>query len=226
MTRIHHAALRMSLTALLWGFFAYGSSALAQPVVTVNETGIVSVLGNPLAAPLPKACWPKALLKGRDTAFAYLPCSSLDILEPHFRKQVECTLARLKKGGWQPKVFETYRSDARQTALYSYGRTRPGARVTNAKNAITTVHHYGLAVDMIHATKGWNHPKFFYWQGQHAEACGLVSGAFWRTMADPPHLQTGAWQGSPPTWARKLLAKDSLPVIWGIVSNDGLRDKE
>ena len=113
---------RTSLGVLLWGFVLSAPLA-AQPVVTVSESGVVAVLGNPLAAPLPKACWPKALLKGRDTAHAYMPCSSLDVLEPHFRAQVECTLARAKKGGWEPRVFETYRSDARQTAPRT--RSRP-----------------------------------------------------------------------------------------------------
>lgn len=205
-------AVTRSLGVLLWGF-VLSTTLAAQPVVTLSDAGTVSVLGNPLSAPLPKACWPKALLKGRDTAFAYTPCNSLEVLEPIFKKGVICTLERAKKGGWSPKVFETYRSDARQTALYSYGRTRPGARVTNAKNALTTVHHYGLAVDIIHATKGWDHPRFFYWLGQHAEACGLAAGVFWKTFPDAPHIQYGKWAGAPPQWARRLVA-DSLPVIW------------
>lgn len=189
-------------TALLLGV---APSVVSQPA---------PVALNPLAPPLPKACWEASRLTGRDTAYTYIPCASLDVLEPAFRKGVECTIARAKKGGWSPKVFETYRSDARQRALYAYGRTRPGSRVTNAKSAITTVHHYGLAVDIIHATKGWDHPKFFYWLGQHAEACGLVAGAFWTRFKDAPHLQTGKWQGAPPPWARTLVTKDSLSTIW------------
>lgn len=205
-----------SLGVILWGFLVCGSLT-AQPA---------PIALNPLHAPLPKSCLDARYLKGRDTAYAYLPCNSLDVLEPQFRQGVECTLARAKKGGWQPKVFETYRSNARQRTLYGYGRTRPGNKVTNASSAITTVHHYGLAVDIIHATKGWDHPRFFYWLGQHAEACGLVSGAFWKRMPDAPHLQVGSWQGSPPAWARQLLMKDSLSIVWEIVSNGSIRNQE
>lgn len=191
----------LALTALLFGVVPCGVSAQ-----TVQTT--------PLSASLPKACWPASMLRGRDTVYYYLPCNSLDVLEPHFRAQVQCTITRLKRGGWQPSIYETLRSDARQRALYAQGRTRPGPRVTNAASAVTTVHYYGMAVDMVHATKGWEHPRYFYWQGQHAEACGLVSGAFWKKFPDAPHVQTGKWQGAPPLWARGLVTNDSLPAVW------------
>lgn len=166
-----------------------------------------------VSAQKPTSCTPRSALTGRDTLLALLPCNSLSVLPPGMRAQVECTLGRLKAGGWDPMVFETYRSDERQKYLYSYGRTRPGSKVTNAKDAITTVHHYRLAVDIIHRTKGWDHPKFFHWLGIHAESCGLVSGAFWRKFPDRPHAQFGAWDGAPPAWARALV-KDSVGIVW------------
>lgn len=164
------------------------------------------------AQSLPKSCRPKSELVGRDTLQAWLPCNSLAVLPIGFRTAVDCTMARLKKGGWDAVIYETWRSDDRQKFLYSYGRTRPGPKVTNAKDASVTVHNYRLAIDIVHRTKLWNHPRFFYWVGQHAEACGLVAGAFWARFPDQPHVQFGAWDGAPPLWARALV-RDSLDVI-------------
>lgn len=172
----------------------------------------------PLSPALPKACWPDALLRGSDTMYRYVPCRSLDVLPPGFRKAVECTLARQRKGAWQPLVQETYRSDYLQGWYFKQGRTRPGPRITNASSSRTSTHGYALGVDIISATKGWNDPKFFYWLGQHAEACGLVAGVFWKRFPDGPHIQTGAWDGAPPAWAR-LLVPDSLPVVWRRTGN-------
>jgi hypothetical protein len=162
---------------------------------------------------MPKACWPERDLHGRDTVFALLPCNDRRVLPPGMLEQVECTLAKLEKGGWSPLLFETYRSDRRQQYLYSYGRTRPGSRVTNAKSALTGVHHYRLAVDIIDRKKGWNNPRFFTWLAIHAESCGLVAGAAWKRFPDQPHVQFGAWAGAPPLWARAIV-RDSIGVIW------------
>ena len=140
---------------------------------------------------------------------ALLPCRSLDVLPPGMRAQVDCTLAKMKAGGWDATVFETFRSDERQRFLYSYGRTRPGPKVTNVATAQTGLHYWTLAVDVIDRTKHWNpNPKFWYWLGQHAESCGLVAGAFWARFPDRPHLQFAAWESAAkrPAWAKQLQA--------------------
>lgn len=194
----------MRSRALLTAFLLGGA-----PCVVSAQTVQVT----PLSAALPKACWPSALLRGKDTVYFYVPCRSMDVLEPHFRKKLECTLARQRKGGWQPLVQETKRSGQLQARYYAQGRTRPGPRVTNASSFITTVHGYGMAADVISATKGWTDMRFFYWMAQHAETCGLVAGHFWKKFPDSPHLQ-GPWESSPPQWARTYLKQDSLHLVW------------
>ena len=188
--------LLLTLTALLLG---------VAPCVVSGQV----VQATPLSANLPKACWPASLLKGRDTAFLYVPCRSLDVLHPIFRAQLECMIARQKKGKWPPLVQETKRSQALQSI---YAKKKPP--VTRVKDVATGFHGYGLAADVISATKGWNDPRFFYWQAQHAEACGLVAGFFWKSFPDAPHVQYAGWGNSPPLWARGLLRQDSLPAIW------------
>ncbi len=170
---------------------------------------------------LPKPCWPEEALHGRDTAFASFPCNSLDVLPVGVRRQVDCTLDKMRAGGWSPRVFETYRSDRRQRYLYSYGRTRPGAKVTNVATAQTGFHYWTLGADVIDAKKLWNaNPKFWYWLGQHAESCGLVAGAFWKSFPDRPHVQFAAWESASkrPAWVRRLQAegkRDSLLLRLG-----------
>lgn len=190
-----------------------GTPAIGSPVV-IDSAGRPSS-ANPYAH-LPKGCWPEHLLEGRDTAWAFTPCNALEVLPIGMRVQVECTLDRLRKGGWDPLVFETYRSDRRQQFLYSYGRTRPGKRVTNVATARTGFHHWGWAVDIIHRTRHWNHPRFFHWVGQHAEACGLVAGAFWKSFPDFPHVQFAAIESMSraPTWAKRLMAENKRDSLW------------
>lgn len=193
--------IQLTLAALLLGAVPQGVSGQ-------------TVQANPVSAALPKECWPDVLLKGRDTVFAYVPCRSLDVLAPRFRAVVQCTLDRSKKGGWDPLLYESLRSDKRQQALYAYGRTRAGDKVTNAQFVYLTVHGYGLAVDIIHRTRHWNHPKFFYWLAQHAEACGAVAGGFWIRFPDWPHIQYGGWAGAPPQWARTTLKTQGKEAVW------------
>lgn len=165
---------------------------------------------------LSKPCWPESALKGRDTAYAAFPCNDLRVLPVGVRQQVDCVLQRLEHGGWSYKVYETYRSDRRQRWLYAQGRTRPGPRVTNVATAQTGNHYWGLGIDIIHGTKLWNHPRFFYWLGQHYEACGMVAGAFWKSFPDAPHGQFAAWESTSrrPSWAKRLMAEGKRDSLW------------
>jgi hypothetical protein len=184
-------------------------------VARAQPPAVVTADGNPLHV-LPKACWPEYLLVGRDTAFAAIPCNSLDVFPPGVRSQVDCVLQRLERGGWPYRVYETYRSDRRQRWLYAQGRTRPGPRVTNVATAQTGNHYWSLGIDVIHRTKLWDHPRFFYWLGQHYEACGMVAGAFWKRFPDAPHGQFAAWESAAqrPAWAKRLQAEGKRDSLW------------
>lgn len=123
------------------------------------------------------------------------------------RRQVECTLEKMRAGNWAPVIYETYRSDRRQRYLYAQGRTRPGVIVTNVATASTGYHYWTLGADIIDSTRQWSAPpQFWYWLGQHAESCGLVAGAFWKTLPDKPHVQFAAWESASkrPDWIRRL----------------------
>lgn len=196
------------------------SKAVALALLLATTAEAQPATHTPAGRPLPKQCWPEELLRGRDTAFAAIPCASLDVLPVGMRRQVDCVTARLTAGGWKWRVYETYRSDRRQRYLYSYGRTRPGAKVTNVSSATNGFHHWGLGLDIIHAERLWNHPRFFYWLGQHYEACGLVAGAFWKRFPDAPHGQFAAVESMSraPAWMKDYMARrqrDSLLLRLG-----------
>lgn len=175
----------------------------------------VPVAAQPSTA-LGKPCWPEEQLRGRDTAYASFPCNDKRVYPPGVLRQVECVEARLVRGGWPYRIYETYRSNRRQRWLYAQGRTRPGPRVTNVSGAELGKHHWGLGIDIVHGTKLWKHPKFFYWLGQHYEACGLVAGAFWKRFPDAPHGEFAAWESASqrPEWARRYMALGQRDSLW------------
>lgn len=81
------------------------------------------------------------------------------------------------------------RTVRRQQYLYSLGRTRPGAIVTNCDGVKRkSKHQSGRAADIVFRSKPWdsNHP----WDaiGEEAERVGLVWGGTWK-MRDLPHVE-------------------------------------
>lgn len=163
--------------------------------------------GNPLAKPLPKACWDPSLLQGKDTLFVFVPCRDLRVLHPEFRARLECTLDRMwVHGRWiingKPStlVAETKRSNKRQQALHGSGRPgtlpygRPGPIVTNAKDASQSAHGQGKAADLVHFVHGYKNQRFFDSLEDHAFTCGLESGNGWVRLRDGPHLELRNWR--------------------------------
>lgn len=70
------------------------------------------------------------------------------------------------------RFSQVYRTFKEQDALYAQGRTKPGAKVTNAKGG-QSYHNYGLAVDIVmiidgktaswDTTKDWDGDKIADW---------------------------------------------------------------
>lgn len=167
-------------------------------------------------SPLPKACRPETLT-GADTAYRYAVCRSLDVLPVGMRVRLACVDSLMVHGGWaKPLVAETYRSAYRQQYLYQQGRTRPGARVTNVRDARTGFHYWGWAVDLIHPTRYWDHPRYFVWLARHAESCGLVAGGHWQRFQDWPHVQWATIESmsQAPAWAQRLMAEGKRDSLW------------
>lgn len=70
--------------------------------------------------------------------------NSMELIHPRLKQ----FWGDLKKILPEAKVYETLRSNARQTFLYEQGRSRPGEIVTYAK-AGDSPHNHGLAFDIV-----------------------------------------------------------------------------
>ena len=141
-------------------------------------------------------------------------------LHPIVREAVRQTLRVCVTRGLSFRIFEGFRSQARQAALYAQGRTTPGNIVTYAPPR-TSYHQYGLAVDIVGWFGGqwtWDRPQF-EWATLHAIArsYGLEPLSF-----ETPHLQMAGQKisalmgGYPPggddTWMNAL-ANDGAPYV-------------
>jgi hypothetical protein len=97
----------------------------------------------------------------------------LDLLEPVTRKLVEAIIADASANGLKLMVFETYRSQDRQEALFEQGAT---------KLKTVGVHHYGLACDLVKDVNGQPSWKGdFSLLGQLAHHHQLIWGGDWGT---------------------------------------------
>jgi hypothetical protein len=117
------------------------------------------------------------------------------LLEPTTRRLVEGIVAAAGQIGIEVMIFETYRSQDRQQALFNNGAT---------KLRTVGVHHYGLACDIVRVVGG--EPSWkgdFSFLGQLAHSSGLIWGGDWgapnikHNFVDSVHVQrcTVARQG-------------------------------
>jgi hypothetical protein len=103
------------------------------------------------------------------------------------RQKIAVILAAALAEGVELMVFETYRSQARQAALFRAGATQLSK---------VGVHHYGLACDLVRNVQG--EPSWkgdFSLIGKLARANGLIWGGDWghpekpHTFLDQVHVQ-------------------------------------
>jgi|GEM_PF-983142 hypothetical protein len=97
----------------------------------------------------------------------------VNLLEPVTRAAVAAILADSLAAGLELMVFETYRSQERQSLLFDRGATQ--LRTVG-------VHHYGLACDIVKVVKGqssWDGD--FSFLGRLGKKHGLIWGGDWGT---------------------------------------------
>lgn len=147
---------------------------------------------------------------------------TLDGLAPKFRAALEATLKQCHREGLDAVIFETIRSDALAKVYYDRGRP-PTAEypspVTNAPDASRTWHGYGLAADIISATREWDAgDAWFEKMGRIAKENGLDWGGDWR-QRDLPHVQFGTLKPAPSETARALYPAN-ITAVWSLVGAD------
>src|ERR1700688_341433 len=132
----------------------------------------------------------------RDARFTSVKCvADPALLEPVTRQLVERLINDAQKMGIDVMIYETYRSQHRQQALFNSGAS---------KLRTVGVHHYGLACDIVRVVGGepcWKGD--FSFLGQLAQSSGLIWGGDWgaphikHSFIDSVHVQrcTVARQG-------------------------------
>lgn len=140
-------------------------------------------------------------------------------LAPKFAAALAQGLNEARWAGLDAVVVEALRTPERQAWLYAQGRTRPGDIVTNAPDVLHSWHGYGLGVDVISRTKGWDVPGWWWTEmAGHMKATGLLKwGGDWASFRDLPHVQWGACKASPSDRARELYAAGGIPAVWTAV---------
>ena len=146
------------------------------------------------------------------------PQRSLDGLAPRFRVLVEDLVDALECQGFDPVVAESLRTDERQKYLFGFGRQYDDGRgvVTHSAVGHTSWHFYGLAVDVISRSRGWN-PGSAFWTALGAEARirGLVWGGDWRALSDFPHIQFGSGMpDSPSATHAEMHVRAGVAELW------------
>lgn len=76
----------------------------------------------------------------------------LQQLNPVMQDKARAFIEALENKGLSPRIVQGLRTIDEQNALYAQGRTKPGARVTNAKGG-TSWHNYGVAIDIAFMNK-------------------------------------------------------------------------
>lgn len=126
--------------------------------------------------------------------------ADMDLLEPTMRAAVVAIIAEAKSlYGIKMMVFETYRSQTRQTELFKQGAS---------KLKTVGVHHYGLACDIVRDVGGspsWK-GDFHFLQGL-AKRHGVIWGGDWgypaksHSFVDDDHVQRCAVSRQPGLFA-------------------------
>lgn len=119
----------------------------------------------------------------------------LEDLHPKVKVRVEKFLAECDKAGIDLLVTSTYRDGESQNALFEQGRSKPGAKVTNAR-AGQSFHNWRVAVDVVPLRNGkpvWgtSGEDLELWMrvGKIGESVGLEWAGRWKRFREFPHFQ-------------------------------------
>ena len=114
-------------------------------------------------------------------------------LHPAMKPLAVKLLQEAKKRGINLRITAGMRTPEEQEELFAQGRTKPGAKVTNAK-AWQSYHNFGLAIDVVPINAinqaEWKSTK---WNeiGEIGKSIGLRWGGDFKSIKDRPHFETG-----------------------------------
>jgi peptidoglycan L-alanyl-D-glutamate endopeptidase CwlK len=129
-------------------------------------------------------------------------------LQPEIQPIARALIEKAALSGIRIKVISGLRTFAEQDALYGQGRTKPGAKVTNARGGYSN-HNFGIAFDVgvFEGNKYLADSPKYKAVGALGMDLGLEWGGNWQTMADQPHFQLR------PAWASGLGERELLAEL-------------
>lgn len=114
----------------------------------------------------------------------------------YFLQRIHILFDRLKARGFDPEIFEGYRTNSRQIWLYGYGRThhigcKPKTWTRHGKHNVNDSQGKpcGKAVDVISKKDYWSNPAFY---NALQEEVNAISGIETLTPTEQCHVQ---WTG-------------------------------
>lgn len=132
-------------------------------------------------------------------------------LAPFFCVKLMDAISECHAHGLRVELFEGFRSEERQAALFAQGRTKPGPIVTRAR-AGESWHQYGLAADVV-----FNVDRKWSWSGDWEAVHKIFKLHGFETLSfERPHVQiTG---GFTVKQAQKIAKTQGLLALWDLVS--------
>lgn len=129
-----------------------------------------------------------------------------------FARKVENAVQDCVDEGYMVRMFEGYRSRARQDWLHAQGRSRPGKIVTNAK-AGHSWHQFGVACDVVGYLDGhWD------WSINYDKVDAIFyEHGFESLKFERPHYQIRA--GLTIARANEIVLKQGLLGLWSIIEH-------
>ena len=129
-------------------------------------------------------------------------------LLPEVRPIARSLVQKAAQSGISIKIISGLRTYAEQDALYAQGRTKPGAKVTNAPGGYSN-HNFGIAFDIgvFEGSKYLEESVKYKAVGALGMDLGLEWGGNWKSLVDQPHFQLR------PKWALAISEKDMLTEL-------------
>lgn len=153
------------------------------------------------------------------------PAEAIEAVDPRSEKNIAMLLPEVQpiaralvqkaaQSRIQIRIISGLRTYAEQDELYAQGRTKPGAKVTNARGGHSN-HNFGIAFDVgvFEGTKYLSDSVKYKAIGVLGMDLGLEWGGNWKTIVDQPHFQLR------PDWAGSLTEKEMLAELRDRVVN-------
>ena len=133
-----------------------------------------------------------------------------NLLAPWFEDKLNEAIAECNELGYPIRMFEGYRSPARQDWLYGQGRSRPGKKVTYARGW-ESFHQFGVAADLaFYIDKKWT------WEGPWEKVLDVFERHGFESLDfEKSHVQITC--GMTTAEAYRMAKEQGILAVWFVI---------